>query len=98
MPEAAMYLNHGIPPGKDYVRPPRQPPIMQDEPEALDMQGSAQAKLGGGVLTAYACHHPGTGLLVHYIGHAVTALARRTWYVSNVAQFPRSRICLPPMA
>ena len=98
VPKATMNLDDDLPFRQHNIRPPRKSPVMQAESEAFSMQHLAQLDLRLRILAADPGHHSGPGFLVHYIGHVVTALASRTWYVSSIAQFLRSRTCLQPMA
>lgn len=81
MPEAAMHLDGDLPFRQHDVGTSRQALLMKPEPEANCMQCLAQPDLGPRILATYPGHHPGAGLLVHYIDHVLTALAARTWYV-----------------
>lgn len=80
VPKATMNLDGGLPFRQHNIRLPRKIPVMQAESEAPCMQRLAQLDLRLCVLSANPGHHAGTGLLVHYIGHVVTALVLRTWY------------------
>lgn len=82
VPETAMHLDGDLPFRQHDVGAPRQALVMKPEPKTHRMQGFTKPDLGPRVLSTYSGHHPGTGLLVHYIGHVMTALAARTWYVT----------------
>ena len=69
MPEAAVYEDHGAVFRKYEVRPPVNLAGMKPEAKAARMQCPPERQFGLRVLSPYLRHHPGTGLLVHDIGH-----------------------------
>ena len=69
MPEAAVYEDHGAMLRKNEVRPPVNLSGMKPEAKAARVQCPPESQLGLRVLSPYSRHHPGTGLLVHDIGH-----------------------------
>jgi hypothetical protein len=69
MPEAAMYEDNSAVLRKNKVRSTVNLAGMKPEAETARVQCPPESQLGLGVLSPYSRHHPGTGLLVHDIGH-----------------------------
>ncbi len=69
VPEAAVHEDHGAVLRKDKVRSTVNLAGMKPEAETARVQCPPESQLGLGVLSPDPRHHPGTGLLVHDIGH-----------------------------
>ncbi len=69
VPEAAVYEDHGPVLRKEKVRSTVNLARMKPEAEPARVQCPPESQLGPGVLSPDPRHHPGTGLLVHDIGH-----------------------------
>ena len=69
MPEAAMYEDNSAVLRKNKVRSTVNLAGMKPEAETARVQCPPEGQLGLGVLSPDPRHHPGTGLLVHDIGH-----------------------------
>ncbi|RKQ70573.1 hypothetical protein BCL74_2521 [Oceanibaculum indicum] len=69
VPEAAMHEDHGAVLWKDKVRSAVNLAEMKPEAETARVQCPPESQLRLGVLSPDPRHHPGTGLLVHDIGH-----------------------------
>ena len=69
MPKAAVHEDHGAVLRKDKVRPTVNLAGMKPEAETARVQCPPKSQLGLRVLAPYSRHHPGTGLLIHDIGH-----------------------------
>lgn len=62
-----MNLDYGSEPGKDDVRGPWKPPVMNSESKPRGMQVPAHGQLWLCVLPSYAAHHARAGWLVNDI-------------------------------
>ena len=69
VPEAAVHEDHGAVLRKDKVRSTMNLAGMKPEAKTARVQCPPESQLGLGVLSPDPRHHPGTGLLVHDIGH-----------------------------
>lgn len=69
VPEAAVHEDHGTVLRKDKVRSTVNLAGMKPEAKTARVQCPPESQLGPGVLSPDPRHHPGTGLLVHDIGH-----------------------------
>lgn len=69
VPEAAVHEDHGVVLRKDKVRSTVNLAGMKSEAETARVQCAPESQLGPGILSPDPRHHPGTGLLVHDIGH-----------------------------
>jgi hypothetical protein len=69
MPEAAVYEDHSAMLWKNKVRPSVNLAGMKPEAKTVRVQCLPENELGLRVLSPYSRHHPGSGLLVHDIGH-----------------------------
>lgn len=69
MPEAAVHEDHGAVLRKDKVRSTVDLAGMKPEAKTARVQCPPESQLGPSVLSPDPRHHPGTGLLVHDIGH-----------------------------
>jgi hypothetical protein len=69
MPEAAVYKHHSAVLRKDKVRSAVNIAGMKPETKTARVQCPPESQLGLGVFSPDPRHHPGTGLLVHDIGH-----------------------------
>lgn len=71
MPEATVHEDDGMVLWEYEVGPSWYDAGMKPEAKAARVQSSPESKLWLRVLSAYAGHHPGTGLLIDDIGHCV---------------------------
>lgn len=69
MPETAVHKADDIVFREDDVGLAGESLVVQKVSDAVSMQGAAQDDLGASVLIPNACHHAGSGLLVHYVWH-----------------------------
>lgn len=69
MPEAAVHEDHGAVLRKDKVRSTVNLAGMKPEAETARVQCAPESQLRLGILSPDPRHHPGTGLLIHDIGH-----------------------------